>query len=80
MKLTGQRNQCPTCGLYFNTNRAFDAHRRGKYASQGKESTRRCLTEAELLADWWGQGQDGFMRLPVDPLQRERLSAMRRKK
>lgn len=29
-KLSGQRNQCPSCLEYFNSNTGFDAHRRNR--------------------------------------------------
>lgn len=59
MKLTGQRNQCPTCNLYFNSNSAFDKHRVGAYSPIRK---RRCLSEDEMM--WVGMipGNDGFWR------------------
>lgn len=55
-KLTGDHNQCPTCGLYFNSTVAFDKHRVGEH---GKN--RRCLSVEEMKAkgmvlnadDWW---------------------------
>ena len=42
--LTGQRNQCPGCGLYFNSNLAFDKHRTGKHGVN-----RRCRSKQEML-------------------------------
>lgn len=45
MKLTGQRNQCQGCKQYFNSNTAFEMHRRGEFGVD-----RRCLTEEEMLA------------------------------
>jgi hypothetical protein len=55
--LRGDHNQCPTCKEYFNSTRAFDAHRVGPYGQR----QRRCLTVPEMLAkgmgknkgDWW---------------------------
>ena len=44
MKLNGNRNQCPTCNLYFNSNWAFDKHRTGTYGVD-----RRCRTVDEML-------------------------------
>lgn len=42
--LGASRNQCPGCGLYFNSNKAFDKHRTGKHGVD-----RRCMTEQEML-------------------------------
>lgn len=55
-RLTGQRNECPSCGEYFNSNAAFDKHRTGDH---GKD--RRCMTIDEMLSigmamnadKWW---------------------------
>ncbi|KAI3593899.1 hypothetical protein D9X30_1074 [Cupriavidus sp. U2] len=41
--LTGDRNQCPTCGEYFNSMSAFDKHRIGEFGTD-----RRCMTETEM--------------------------------
>jgi len=54
-KLSGNRNQCPTCGEYFNSVGAFDKHRTGEYGkpvSGGvySPSSRRCLSEVEMRA------------------------------
>ena len=43
--LTGDRNQCPTCGEFFNSTHAFVAHLTGKVATK----ERRCLTVEEML-------------------------------
>ena len=56
-KLNGDHNQCPTCGEYFNSTKAFDKHRTGAYGGH----QRRCLTVPEMLeagmsknkTDWW---------------------------
>lgn len=58
MKLTGQRNQCPTCGDYFNSNHAFDKHRTGSYTP----NKRRCLTADEMMWIDMFKGDDGFWR------------------
>jgi hypothetical protein len=44
MKLSGTRNQCPSCDLYFNSNTAFDKHRTGQHGLN-----RRCMTPEEML-------------------------------
>lgn len=56
MKLTGQRNQCPTCGLYFNSNAAFDRHRTGDHTLH----QRRCLTVAEMTHIGMAQNSGGW--------------------
>lgn len=45
MKLGSQRNQCPGCDQYFNSNEAFDMHRTGKHGVN-----RRCRTPEEMKA------------------------------
>lgn len=57
-KLTGQRNQCPTCGEYFTRNSVFDKHRTGTFAPPA----RRCLTVPEMEAAGMFLGADGFWR------------------
>lgn len=49
------KNQCPTCGEFFNSNGAFDLHRYGEY------NARLCYTPSEMQSvmgmvyhnDWW---------------------------
>lgn len=53
--LTGQRNQCPSCLLYFNSNAAFDKHRTGDH---GKD--RRCMTQEEMTAKGMATNARGF--------------------
>ena len=55
MKLTGDRNQCPTCGDYFNSTAAFDKHRAGNF-SVG----RYCLPNWERWCKGMRQRPDGF--------------------
>ena len=45
MKLSGNKNQCSSCDVYFNSNTAFDMHRTGKHGLN-----RRCRTPEEMLA------------------------------
>lgn len=56
-KLTGDRNQCPSCGELFNSNAAFDKHRKpiswfvgiSKEESKSLDAVpRRCLSLAEM--------------------------------
>jgi len=54
--LRGDRNQCPTCGLCFNSTYAFDKHRVGTFTPPA----RRCLLPAEMLALGMEQRSDGF--------------------
>ncbi|WP_233867197.1 hypothetical protein [Paraburkholderia adhaesiva] len=59
--LTGDRNQCPTCGAFFNSTYAFDAHRTGPFGgAQGEPSRRRCLTVDEMRAKGMTLNQAGF--------------------
>lgn len=55
--LSGDRNQCPGCGLLFNSTAAFDKHRTGKHGID-----RRCMTPAEMVADGMVIRDDGFWR------------------
>jgi len=52
--LHGDHNECPGCGLLFNSTHAFDKHRVGPHGA------RRCLTPEEMMAKgmvqrgiWW---------------------------
>jgi hypothetical protein len=53
--LTGQRNQCPSCNLYFNSNLAFDLHRTGDHGVD-----RRCRSEKEMLVKGMALNASGF--------------------
>ena len=55
MKLGSQRNQCPGCDHYFNSNTAFDMHRTGKHGVN-----RRCRTPEEMIARGMSVNKDGF--------------------
>lgn len=55
MKLTGDRNQCQACKVYFNSTNAFDKHRTGDFGHD-----RRCLTEPEMLAKGMAKSGSGF--------------------
>lgn len=55
-KLTGQQNQCPTCGRFFRSIAGFERHRTGKIGA----GTRRCMTEAEMLTAGMGQNAGGW--------------------
>lgn len=58
VKLSGRRNQCPTCGLLFNSMTAFDKHRTGKFGVQ----SRRCLTTEEMAGVGMFAGEDGYWK------------------
>lgn len=59
--LTGNRCQCPACGLPFTSPRECERHRTGRYAAQGEwQGTRRCLTVVELKASGWRTNARGF--------------------
>lgn len=55
MNLTGQRNQCPGCGKYFNSNLAFDKHRTGSHGID-----RRCKTDEEMINAGMAVNAAGF--------------------
>lgn len=54
-ELRGDRNQCPTCGKFFNSTSAFEKHRTGTY-----EEGRRCMTTEEMLAAKMAINKDGW--------------------
>ena len=56
-QLNGNRNQCPTCKKYFNSNGAFDKHRTGTHGID-----RRCMTTDEMLDAGMILGGDDFWR------------------
>ena len=72
--LSGDRNQCPTCALYFNSTRAFDVHRTGEWSQwkdgEYRQHSRRCMTVEEMTAKgmferdgWWYSKRNlGFKR------------------
>jgi uncharacterized C2H2 Zn-finger protein len=55
MKLTGDRNQCPGCGLYFRSTHAFEKHRTGEHGVN-----RRCRSVEEMLQRGMALKNDGF--------------------
>lgn len=71
-RLSGDRNQCPSCLAYFNSNTAFDKHRTGKF-----DGSRRCLSTDEMLSQGFGKTSDGFWLAPLKPEDRERLTRVR---
>lgn len=71
--LTGDRNRCPTCREYFNSSKAFDQHRTGKFNSK-----RRCLTIGEMETNGFRKNRDGYWLSPVAEKDRERLAGLRK--
>lgn len=55
--LRGDRNQCGSCGEYFNSTHAFEKHRIGDF---GKD--RRCMSIGEMVAKGMFLGEDRFWR------------------
>lgn len=55
LTLRGDRNQCPTCGLYFNSSHAFDKHRIGSHGVD-----RKCLTVPEMESKGMTTNKAGF--------------------
>lgn len=80
-RLTGQHNQCPSCGELFNSNAAFDKHRKpiGWCVGIKPEVSRlldrfprRCLSTEEMLAIDMQVNIQGFWvtaAMPEDALQ-----------
>ncbi len=63
-KLTGDRNQCSGCSLYFNSTRAFDKHRTGRHGVD-----RRCMSPQEMTEAGMVLGQDEFWRGSAMPTE-----------
>lgn len=61
VKLSGDRNECPTCGALFDTSESFDAHRVGNFATPSKPNTRRCLSATEMHDAGFRQNRAGFL-------------------
>lgn len=68
--LSGDRNQCPSCGEFFNSTLAFESHRTGAHGavnsvrnSSGiprERHGRRCLDAAEMSAKGMAHNAAGF--------------------
>lgn len=61
--IRGDRNECPACGVLFNSSTAFDKHRIGYFSAPikgGAQFPRRCMTEEEMLAAGMGVNKRGF--------------------
>ena len=63
INLSNDRNQCPSCGLYFNSTAAFDKHRHGRFTPP----ERRCLTVAEMLQKGMAQNSRNFWITEKNP-------------
>lgn len=55
LRLTGDRNQCRACRKYFNSTKAFDKHRTGRYGID-----RRCLDDSEMQSKGMSKNTLGF--------------------
>ena len=55
MKLSGDRNQCPSCGEYFNSTYAFDKHRAGQHGVD-----RKCLKIEQMLSIGMDKNKQGY--------------------
>ncbi len=70
-RLSGDRNQCPSCRLFFNSVHAFDVHRIGRHGlPYGHPEGRRCRTEPEMLAKGMAVNGYGFWVSAVMPHER----------
>lgn len=63
MKLTGDRNQCPTCEKYFKSTAAFSKHRTGEF---GRD--RRCMTTEEMFGKGMALNAAGFWVTAANPM------------
>lgn len=57
LRLSGDRNQCPSCNEYFNRTSVFEKHRTGRFGID-----RRCLTTVEMERAGMFKAADGFWR------------------
>lgn len=55
-ELKGDRNQCPSCGEFFNSTAAFTKHLVGQVATQ----ERRCMTAEEMVASGMAKNAGGW--------------------
>jgi hypothetical protein len=60
LELKGQHTYCRNCSQYFNSTKAFDGHRRGKYVPINQGETRFCLTPDEMREKGFYLKPDGF--------------------
>jgi hypothetical protein len=67
VKLSGDRNECPGCGELFNSTRAFDVHRIGKFGKPVPEGGRRCSTVAEMMQSGMAKNAAGFWVTSANP-------------
>jgi len=72
MKLTGDRNHCPSCQEYFNSSGTFDRHRTGSY----DPPQRRCLSIQEMEAKGMSKNKSGYwIRMPLGAVTKGLLRA-----
>lgn len=55
-RLSGDRNQCPSCGLPFNSTAAFDKHRSGTFTPPARV----CLDPTVMLEMGMALNTSGF--------------------
>ena len=58
------RCMCPTCGEYFNSETAFDKHRRGKYPN------RVCMNERQMRLKGMAKNKAGYWITEILPDKR----------
>ena len=68
MKLSGDRNQCQGCGMFFSSTFSFDKHRTGEH---GKD--RRCMTTVEMESRGMALNAAGFWISSAMPTEILRL-------
>lgn len=67
-ELKGDRNQCPSCGEFFNSTAAFGKHLHGQVATP----ERRCMSVGEMVASRMAQNSGGWWvtaLMPTDVLK-----------
>jgi hypothetical protein len=63
--------QCPSCGLYFKSDAAFDRHRAGSFSKR----TRRCLLPDEMRGIGMAVDKKGYwITKPMRQTARSRVS------
>ena len=55
MRVGQSKNQCMSCKEYFNSNSAFEKHRRGQYGVD-----RRCMTPDEMASKLMEKNAGGY--------------------
>lgn len=57
-------NTCTACGEKFNSEKAFDAHRKGKFTQGFAQGERRCLSRGEMKERGMVQNKETWFTAP----------------